>query len=194
MPGQPARESPPVITICPQCQLPLAVTAADLRIAQGQVRCGRCAAVFNALASLYEPPSAAIERRSGTTAGGGAGASPGDGGTAVYTSSTEASTDDAPLDRGAGLPPARDAVAAAPRSAVPDSTDAFEAQRLPADPSPAFAAGVAAAQADAPAGAAPDEAVAAASPGRSEPSTDAFHRERDEDAPPRATATGKSTP
>ncbi|MCC6171108.1 MAG: DUF3426 domain-containing protein [Gammaproteobacteria bacterium] len=44
-----------MITICPQCQLPLAVTAADLRIAQGQVRCGRCAAVFNALASLYEP-------------------------------------------------------------------------------------------------------------------------------------------
>ncbi|MCU0761219.1 MAG: zinc-ribbon and DUF3426 domain-containing protein [Steroidobacteraceae bacterium] len=52
-----------MITICPQCQLPLAVTAADLRIAQGQVRCGRCAAVFNALASLYEPGSAAAERR-----------------------------------------------------------------------------------------------------------------------------------
>ena len=44
-----------MITICPQCQLPLAVTATDLRVAQGQVRCGRCAAVFNALASLYEP-------------------------------------------------------------------------------------------------------------------------------------------
>jgi len=58
-----ASESPPVITICPQCQLPLAVTAADLRIAQGQVRCGRCAAVFNALASLYEPGGAAGERR-----------------------------------------------------------------------------------------------------------------------------------
>ncbi|MCP5471551.1 MAG: DUF3426 domain-containing protein [Steroidobacteraceae bacterium] len=44
-----------MITICPQCQLPLTVTAANLRIAQGQVRCGRCAAVFNALASLFEP-------------------------------------------------------------------------------------------------------------------------------------------
>jgi predicted Zn finger-like uncharacterized protein len=52
-----------LITICPQCQLPLAVTAADLRIAQGQVRCGRCAAVFNALASLYEPGSVVGERR-----------------------------------------------------------------------------------------------------------------------------------
>jgi predicted Zn finger-like uncharacterized protein len=70
MAGQPARESPPVITICPQCQLPLAVTAADLRIAQGQVRCGRCAAVFNALASLYEPPASA-DSRAGAPASGG---------------------------------------------------------------------------------------------------------------------------
>ncbi len=45
-----------MITICPQCKLSLAVTAADLRVAQGQVRCGRCAAVFNALASLREAP------------------------------------------------------------------------------------------------------------------------------------------
>jgi predicted Zn finger-like uncharacterized protein len=45
-----------VITICPQCKLSLAVTAADLRVAQGQVRCGRCAAIFNALASLREAP------------------------------------------------------------------------------------------------------------------------------------------
>jgi predicted Zn finger-like uncharacterized protein len=43
-----------VITICPQCQLSLAVSAADLRIAQGHVRCGRCASVFNALVSLYD--------------------------------------------------------------------------------------------------------------------------------------------
>lgn len=55
MRGHPANELPAVITICPQCQLPLSVTAADLRVAQGQVRCGRCAAVFNALASLHEP-------------------------------------------------------------------------------------------------------------------------------------------
>jgi len=43
-----------LITICPQCQLSLAVSASDLRIAHGQVRCGRCASVFNALISLYE--------------------------------------------------------------------------------------------------------------------------------------------
>ena len=45
-----------MITLCPKCKLSLAVTAADLRVAQGQVRCGRCTAVFNALASLQELP------------------------------------------------------------------------------------------------------------------------------------------
>lgn len=55
-----------MITVCPKCALTLAVTAADLRVGQGQVRCGRCAAVFNALAGLKddfaeaaEPPRAA---------------------------------------------------------------------------------------------------------------------------------------
>ena len=43
-----------MITICPKCALTLAVTAADLRVAQGQVRCGRCLAVFNSLVSLYD--------------------------------------------------------------------------------------------------------------------------------------------
>jgi predicted Zn finger-like uncharacterized protein len=50
-----------VITICPQCQLSLAVSAADLRIAQGHVRCGRCASVFNALVSLYDTEADALE-------------------------------------------------------------------------------------------------------------------------------------
>ncbi len=50
-----------MITICPQCQLSLAVSAADLRIAQGHVRCGRCASVFNALVSLYDTEADALE-------------------------------------------------------------------------------------------------------------------------------------
>jgi predicted Zn finger-like uncharacterized protein len=52
-----------MITICPQCALPLSVTAADLRIAQGSVRCGRCAAVFNALASLQDESPTGEQRR-----------------------------------------------------------------------------------------------------------------------------------
>jgi len=43
-----------MFTVCPKCALTLAVTAADLRIAQGYVRCGRCLNVFNALARLSE--------------------------------------------------------------------------------------------------------------------------------------------
>jgi predicted Zn finger-like uncharacterized protein len=60
-----------VFTVCPKCALTLAVTAADLRVGQGYVRCGRCASVFNALAGLHdesrpagsEPPA---DRRSAT--------------------------------------------------------------------------------------------------------------------------------
>jgi predicted Zn finger-like uncharacterized protein len=44
----------PMFTVCPKCALTLVVTAADLRVAQGYVRCGRCSNVFNALARLSE--------------------------------------------------------------------------------------------------------------------------------------------
>lgn len=43
-----------MFTVCPKCALTLAVTAADLRVGQGYVRCGRCASVFNALAGLHD--------------------------------------------------------------------------------------------------------------------------------------------
>jgi predicted Zn finger-like uncharacterized protein len=43
-----------MFTICPKCALTLVVTAADLRVAQGYVRCGRCSSVFNALARLTD--------------------------------------------------------------------------------------------------------------------------------------------
>ena len=43
-----------MLTICPKCALTLVVTAEDLRVAQGYVRCGRCSSVFNALARLTE--------------------------------------------------------------------------------------------------------------------------------------------
>jgi predicted Zn finger-like uncharacterized protein len=52
-----------MFTVCPKCALTLAVTATDLRIAQGYVRCGRCLNVFNALARLSEerPTAAAAQ-------------------------------------------------------------------------------------------------------------------------------------
>ena len=45
-----------MFTVCPKCGLMLVVTTADLRAAQGHVRCGRCRSVFNALESLAETP------------------------------------------------------------------------------------------------------------------------------------------
>ncbi len=53
-----------MITVCPKCALTLAVTAADLRVGQGQVRCGRCAAVFNALAGLKDDFAEAADPQS----------------------------------------------------------------------------------------------------------------------------------
>jgi predicted Zn finger-like uncharacterized protein len=49
-----------MFTVCPKCALTLVVTAADLRVAQGYVRCGRCSNVFNALARLSEDRQSAI--------------------------------------------------------------------------------------------------------------------------------------
>src|SRR5262249_46820981 len=43
-----------MFTVCPKCALTLVVTAADLRVAQGYVRCGRCSNVFNALSRPSE--------------------------------------------------------------------------------------------------------------------------------------------
>jgi len=48
-----------MFTVCPKCALTLVVTAADLRVAQGYVRCGRCSSVFNALAQLSDERAAA---------------------------------------------------------------------------------------------------------------------------------------
>src|ERR1700733_2315484 len=43
-----------MFTVCPKCALTLTVTAADLRVAQGFVRCGQCTNVFNALIALSD--------------------------------------------------------------------------------------------------------------------------------------------
>ena len=50
-----------MLTICPKCALTLVVTAEDLRVAQGYVRCGRCSSVFNALARLTEEEQTSAE-------------------------------------------------------------------------------------------------------------------------------------
>jgi predicted Zn finger-like uncharacterized protein len=49
-----------MFTVCPKCALTLVVSAADLRVAQGYVRCGRCSSVFNALARLSDEQQAAV--------------------------------------------------------------------------------------------------------------------------------------
>jgi predicted Zn finger-like uncharacterized protein len=54
-----------MFTVCPKCALTLTVTAADLRVAQGFVRCGQCTNVFNALLGLSDErqptPAASVQ-------------------------------------------------------------------------------------------------------------------------------------
>ena len=57
-----------MFTVCPKCALTLVVTAADLRVAQGYVRCGRCSNVFNALARLSEDKGASAAAQTPGTA------------------------------------------------------------------------------------------------------------------------------
>ncbi len=56
-----------MFTVCPKCALTLVVTAADLRVAQGYVRCGRCSSVFNALARLSDERQAVAAEESNAT-------------------------------------------------------------------------------------------------------------------------------
>jgi predicted Zn finger-like uncharacterized protein len=60
-----------MFTVCPKCALTLVVTAADLRVAQGYVRCGRCSSVFNALAQLSDERGAARAAEAAASEPGG---------------------------------------------------------------------------------------------------------------------------
>ena len=48
----------PLITTCPACQAKFVVSAAQLEAHHGDVRCGKCKHVFNALAHLESLPDA----------------------------------------------------------------------------------------------------------------------------------------
>lgn len=59
-----------MVTSCPACGTTFRVTPQQLQAYEGQVRCGRCARVFNAFDSLatYQEPVAPETRASGTSA------------------------------------------------------------------------------------------------------------------------------
>jgi len=50
-----------LFTRCPECDTTFRVTDEALTKANGQVRCGRCASVFNAYAELHDPSAATFE-------------------------------------------------------------------------------------------------------------------------------------
>jgi predicted Zn finger-like uncharacterized protein len=50
-----------LFTRCPECETTFRVTDETLKKANGQVRCGRCASVFNAYAELHDPGAKTFE-------------------------------------------------------------------------------------------------------------------------------------
>src|SRR5947207_2731148 len=113
-----------MLTICPKCALTLLVTAEDLRVAQGYVRCGRCSSVFNALARLTEerqepegPPESAPTQPSVEE-------SPASTPTSVASAPGEARENDAPP------PPPPPAVS--DEDAIPDDALEFDPARTDA--------------------------------------------------------------
>jgi predicted Zn finger-like uncharacterized protein len=50
-----------LFTRCPECETTFRVTDETLKKANGQVRCGRCASVFNAYAELHDPTAKSFE-------------------------------------------------------------------------------------------------------------------------------------
>lgn len=115
-----------MFTVCPKCTLTLAVTANDLRVGQGYVRCGRCSNVFNALLKLSEAPDG--EGESESEGGGGptiAQANPASNSQITRAISSEAASAavaappsrDAPAGSTAPPPGMRSAPAAAPSTA-----------------------------------------------------------------------------
>lgn len=57
-----------MFTRCPSCQTLFRVRAETLRVAHGQVRCGRCGLQFNALDGLAEDPETLAAERNGALA------------------------------------------------------------------------------------------------------------------------------
>ena len=57
-----------LFTRCPECDTTFRVTDETLKKASGQVRCGRCASVFNAYAELHDPTAKSFEAEPPTRA------------------------------------------------------------------------------------------------------------------------------
>ncbi|MBV9316836.1 MAG: DUF3426 domain-containing protein [Gammaproteobacteria bacterium] len=104
-----------MFTVCPKCALTLVVTAADLRVAQGYVRCGRCSSVFNALARLSDERRAEAQAEESAPASGAEPAEPG-----------QAGADLSPLEEALSQPHEDEGSEAIPEAALefnPETTD-----------------------------------------------------------------------
>src|SRR5690242_10777039 len=116
-----------MFTVCPKCALTLVVTAQDLRVAQGYVRCGRCSNVFNAIVGLTDDRGALAAAAGATNAGGS---------TAPGTASTSIMRKAPSLDDAASADPLADTGETEAVYAEPDA-DEVKFQEVFIEPPPA---------------------------------------------------------
>jgi len=121
-----------MFTVCPKCSLKLVVTAADLRVAQGYVRCGRCSNVFNALIGLSDEQQAVLAREAASA----------DAGRAPRPTPEEEERAEAISDAALEFDPTQTDVSEVfiePRLDEPGGTGSFESITLRSDEEPAAA-------------------------------------------------------
>ena len=111
-----------MFTVCPKCALTLVVTAQDLRVAQGYVRCGRCSNVFNALARLSEDRNAPATAASQPP--------PAPGSTGIHPK--PAPTDSSALPPAQATSPQQPSAQSPPRQPPPQPTASYTYTRPPA--------------------------------------------------------------
>lgn len=141
-----------LVTTCPECQTTFRISEEILRKANGQVRCGRCAHIFDARRALDEEPETEV-RRLEVTAGVGEPARPDAGTKAADT---------------AGADTTIDAGTASPTAGADEDESEADTRRQPRwfiqDTPPEAAVRTGAAAEPAPTGTAPDNAGAASAP------------------------------
>jgi predicted Zn finger-like uncharacterized protein len=116
-----------LFTRCPECDTTFRVTEDALKGANGQVRCGRCASVFNAYAELRQAPDDLVAGEPDAPAGAAATNAPGedslpngDPGVAERTAAPAASVEAAPSLAAQPIASSPEDSAAAPEIAADD--------------------------------------------------------------------------
>jgi predicted Zn finger-like uncharacterized protein len=129
-----------LFTRCPECDTTFRVTDDTLKKASGQVRCGRCASVFNAYAELHDPTAKSFEPAPAQQPPAPVETPPAPPPESAAAAPPPESAAAAPPSESAAVAPPLESAAVAPRAPVePDSAAAAQASAAGSTPADAHA-------------------------------------------------------